>query len=113
MNEMTKIENEEVDDDRTRLIRAVQAGVPFASRPFAELGQSLAIDEAGVLSGLRALSEEGVLREISAVLEGSALGYDSALVAGEVPEEKLEHAVAVIVPGSSEKPTSFSTVALP
>ncbi len=85
-----------MDDIRTRVIRAVQAGVPFVSRPFAELGLALELDEAAVLAELRALSEEGVLREISAVLEGSALGYDSALVAGEVPEQDLEHAVSVI-----------------
>jgi DNA-binding Lrp family transcriptional regulator len=42
------------------------------------------------------LSEEQVLREISAVLEGGALGHDSALVAGVVPEEKLERVVEVV-----------------
>jgi len=88
--------NDELDDDRTRLIRAIQAGVPLVSRPFAELGKSLGIDEAAVLAELRALEDEGVLREISAVLEGSALGYDSALVAGEVPEEKLDHVASIV-----------------
>jgi DNA-binding Lrp family transcriptional regulator len=88
--------NDELNDDRTRLIRAIQAGVPLVSRPFAELGKALGIDEATVLAGLRELKEEGVLREISAVLEGSALGYDSALVAGEVPEEKLEHVANIV-----------------
>ena len=88
--------NDGMDDDRTRLIRAIQAGVPLVSRPFAELGEDLGISEAAVLAGLRELKEEGVLREISAVLEGSALGYDSALVAGEVPEQKLEHVASVV-----------------
>jgi DNA-binding Lrp family transcriptional regulator len=88
--------NDGMDDDRTRLIRAIQAGVPLVSRPFAELGEGLGIGEAAVLDGLRELKEEGVLREISAVLEGSALGYDSALVAGEVPEQKLEHVASVV-----------------
>jgi DNA-binding Lrp family transcriptional regulator len=60
------------------------------------LGEALGIDEAAVLAELRKLKEEGVLREISAVLEGSALGYDSALVAGEVPEEKLEHVASIV-----------------
>jgi len=86
----------EADDDRTRLIRGVQAGVPFVRRPFAELGEALGMPESEVMDGLRALLEEGVLREISAVLEGSALGYESALVAGQVPDEKLDHAVEVV-----------------
>ncbi len=90
------MKKEELDDDRTRLIRGVQAGVPFVPRPFKELGEALGIGESAVLGGLRELKEEGVLREISAVLEGSALGYDSALVAGEVPEETLEHVAKVV-----------------
>jgi DNA-binding Lrp family transcriptional regulator len=86
----------DIDDDRTRLIRAIQAGVPFVERPFAELGESLSLPESEVLSGLRELKDEGVLREISAVLEGSVLGYESALVAGTVPEALLDHAVTVV-----------------
>jgi len=85
-----------LDENKARLIRAVQHGVPFASRPFAVLAEGLGSSEAEVISGLRELSKEGVLREISAVLEGSALGYDSALIAGQVPEAKLERAVKAI-----------------
>lgn len=98
MNQSMKHTKKEdtLDDNRTRLIRAVQAGVPFVSRPFEELGQTLGLDETTTLAELRNLSEEGVLREISAVLEGSALGYDSALVAGEVSEQDLERTVGVV-----------------
>lgn len=85
-----------MDENKTKLIRAVQGGVPFVERPFAALAEKIGLDEETVISGLQELSDEGVLREISAVLEGSALGYDSALVAGTVPEEKLERAVEAI-----------------
>ncbi len=85
-----------MDDTRAQLIRAVQGGLPFIQRPFAALAEKAGLGEAVVISGLQELSEEGVLREISAVLEGSALGYDSALVAGTVPESKLEKAVEAI-----------------
>jgi len=37
----TTLKNDAVDDDRTRLIRAVQAGIPLVTRPFAELGEGL------------------------------------------------------------------------
>jgi len=84
------------EQDRDELIRAVQAGVPLVERPFAQLAEQLGLGEASVLEGLRELETEQILREISAVLEGSALGYDSALVAGRVPEEKLDAAVEVI-----------------
>jgi DNA-binding Lrp family transcriptional regulator len=79
-----------------RLIRAIQAGVPFARRPFAQIGEQLGESEGAVIAGLRSLSEAKVLREISAVLEGSALGYDSALVAGAVPEAEIERVAGIV-----------------
>jgi DNA-binding Lrp family transcriptional regulator len=81
---------------RNALMRALQAGVAFEERPFALLGEEVGLSEEAVLAQLQAWSQEGVLREISAVLEGSALGYDSALVAGAVSEERLERAAAVV-----------------
>ena len=81
-------------EPRTQLIRAVQTGVPLTERPFAALAEPLGSSEQTVIDELIELSTEEVLREISAVLEGSALGYESALVAGTVPAEKLDAAVA-------------------
>ena len=86
---------------REALIRAVQAGVPLARAPFERLGADLGIEEARVIEELGGLQREGILREISAVLEGSALGYESALVAAEVPEPELDRVVDVI----NEHPT--------
>jgi DNA-binding Lrp family transcriptional regulator len=81
---------------RNRLLRAVQAAVPFVERPFAQLAEELDLAEPALLRQLSAWGERGILREISAVLEGSALGYDSALVAGVVPEAELERVVEVV-----------------
>jgi DNA-binding Lrp family transcriptional regulator len=81
---------------RNALLRAVQAGVPFTRHPFAALGEALDLSEAEVVEGLRELREQKILREISAVLEGSVLGYDSALVAGEVSPDRLDAAVEVV-----------------
>jgi DNA-binding Lrp family transcriptional regulator len=81
---------------RAALIRSIQAGVPFVETPFEQLGAELGMSASEVLAELRRMSEEGVLREISAVLEGSALGYDSALVAGVVPEAEIDRVVDVV-----------------
>ncbi len=83
-------------DFRADLIRVVQAGVPLTERPFRTLGEKLGRSEQAVIEELRALSSEKILREISAVLEGSALGYESALVAGSIPEDRLDETVEVI-----------------
>jgi DNA-binding Lrp family transcriptional regulator len=78
------------------LLLAIQSGVPFAARPFAQLGEAVGLSEDAVLEKLRAWSESGVLREISAVLEGRVLGYDSALVVGAIPEARLDAVVEVV-----------------
>jgi DNA-binding Lrp family transcriptional regulator len=70
--------------------------VPFADDPFAALGEALGLTGDEVLSALRTWRADGVLREISAVLEGSALGYESALATGRVPEADLERVVGVL-----------------
>ncbi|MCP4007696.1 MAG: Lrp/AsnC family transcriptional regulator [bacterium] len=84
------------EEHENQIIRAVQHAVPFSERPFAEIGTELGIPEPEVLEFLQKWSEQGTLREISAVLEGSALGYDSALVAGRVAEERLAEVVAIL-----------------
>jgi len=86
----------QLESVRNALLRAIQAGVPFTRHPFAALGEALELSEAEVVAGLRELREQKILREISAVLEGSVLGYDSALVAGEVPLDRLEAAALVV-----------------
>lgn len=82
--------------EQNTLAHAVQFNVPFVSRPFAEIGRRVGLPEREVLSELERWQSEGKLREISAILEGSALGYDSALVAGQVPPERLDAVAAVL-----------------
>ncbi len=82
--------------NRNRLIRAVQAGVPFVERPFLRMGELLDLSEEAVLGGLGELHETEILREISAVLEGGVLSHDSALVTGMVPKDKLESTARVV-----------------
>ena len=78
------------------LASAIQGGVPLVARPFAAVGEPLGLSEDAVLSALRQYRDDGRLREISAVLEGESFGWESALVAGAIPAERLE-AVAAIV----------------
>jgi len=83
------------------LAHRVQANVPFTPRPFAQIGDDLGLDESGVIDCLVRWQAEEKLREVSAILEGSALGYDSALVAGKVPETRLDEVAAIV----NEHPT--------
>jgi DNA-binding Lrp family transcriptional regulator len=93
---------QELTEERQNdVIRAIQHGVPFTQRPFAEIAEAVGLPEAQVLELLNKWSAQGVLREISAILEGSNLGYESALVAGTVSDAALERTVAIV----NEHPT--------
>lgn len=86
-----------MNEERQNLLaKAVQGGFPLVADPFAKLAEQLDLPCEAVLGQLRAWHDEGKLREVSAVLEGSTLGWDSALVAGTVSEERIEAVAAVV-----------------
>jgi len=84
------------EDQENEVIRAVQHCVPFCERPFAEIASSVGVTESEVLEQLHKWSDQELLREISAILEGSALGYESALVAGRVADDRLEEVAGIL-----------------
>jgi DNA-binding Lrp family transcriptional regulator len=84
------------EDDRARLARAIQDGVPLEPEPFEVLAAGLGLAAADVLAQLESWFEAGQLREISAVLEGSALGYDSALAAAAVGGGRIDLVAAQV-----------------
>jgi DNA-binding Lrp family transcriptional regulator len=78
------------------LLGVLQETVPFAVRPFADLGERCGMPEDEVLSRVKALKEEKVIRQISAIFDTRSLGYASSLVAAKIAPEKLDAAVAFI-----------------
>ena len=84
-------------DERTRaLLDVMQEAFPLDPRPYAVLGARLDMGEAEVLDRLREARAAGVVRQICAIYDTKALGYSSALVAMQVPAERLAHAARVI-----------------
>lgn len=81
---------------QNQLVKRIQKSFPLVERPARFLAEEIGASESQVLDQLGIWQEEGLLREISAVMEGSALGYDSALVCGRIPADRLEQAAAVI-----------------
>jgi DNA-binding Lrp family transcriptional regulator len=84
------------EETRQALLYAVQQGIPLEERPFALLGASLGLEEAEVLAQMEEFVRERMLRRISPIYETKMLGYQSALVAMEIPEEAIEEAASLI-----------------
>jgi len=82
--------------DLPELTSAIQAGVPLVPRPFEALGKGLGLDEEMVLATLQRWQDGGLLREISAILNGEAFGWESALISGRVPTDRIDAVAAVV-----------------
>jgi siroheme decarboxylase len=88
-------------DRQNAIARAIQGSFPLEQDPWTAIAHRTGVHRTAVYRQVLRWRDEGMLREISAVLEGSALGYESALCAGHVPEADLPRVAALI----NEHPT--------
>ncbi len=79
-----------MDATDRRLLNLIQKAFPLVARPFAAIGEQLAIGEEDVVARVRRLKEAGVIRQISAIFDSRRLGYSSTLVAMDIPEEHID-----------------------
>ncbi|TEU13568.1 MAG: Lrp/AsnC family transcriptional regulator [Anaerolineales bacterium] len=73
-----------------QLLTLLQREFPLVPTPFAILAARMEVDEAEVLERTQQLKRDGVIRQISAIFDSRRLGYQSTLVAFQVPEERLD-----------------------
>lgn len=85
-----------MDDRDKRLLNAIQADFPLASRPFQTLGAPLELLEGEVIGRIASLKRQRIIRQISAIFDTRSLGYRSSLVAMRVPPDRLEIAAAAV-----------------
>ncbi|MBI5787865.1 MAG: Lrp/AsnC family transcriptional regulator [Candidatus Schekmanbacteria bacterium] len=78
------------------IMNRIQGDFPLTGQPYKQLAQELNIAEDELLTRLRVLKERGIIRRLGAVFDSKKLGFSSTLVAAQVPEEKIDKAVAVI-----------------
>ena len=79
-----------MNDLEGTLVRALQAGLPLAPRPYAQVADSLGITEEEVVSRLREMLADGRIRRIGAVPNHYALGYTAnAMSVWDVADEAV------------------------
>ncbi|MBM7855569.1 DNA-binding Lrp family transcriptional regulator [Desulfohalotomaculum tongense] len=73
------------------IIKALQAGLPLVSRPFAQLGLQFGLAEEEMLNKVNELKQKGYLRRIGAALRHQRVGYvANAMVVWRVPEDRAK-----------------------
>lgn len=85
-----------------KLLNLIQASVPLQERPFAILGRQLNLAEEDVIARVRRL-KAAAIRQVSAIFDSRSLGYQSTLVAFELPDDRVDAGAAVVTrhPGVS------------
>jgi len=84
------------DETVSPLISALAEGLPLTLRPYADVGARVGMSEAEVISALRSLRSQRVLVRIGAAFLPGAFGYETALGAVAVPEDRLDAAASYL-----------------
>ena len=88
--------NVELDNLDKDLLNIIQAEFPLSREPFSALGVQLGIAGDEVVRRIDRLKAAGVIRLIGPVLNPKRLGYQTTLVAAELPLEQLHEAGQII-----------------
>lgn len=76
---------------QTRLLGALQGGLPLVSRPFASVANRIDASEREVLDVLQAWAAEGVIKRFGVVVRHHELGYRAnAMCVWNVPDAQVE-----------------------
>ncbi len=85
-----------LDEMDKKILNALQLDFPLVSMPFANLGESLGIDEDEVLKRIKRLCREGAIRRIGPIISTKNTGGESTLVAMKVPDERVDEVAEII-----------------
>ncbi len=85
-----------LDDVDRLLLNNLQGGFPVTHRPFAEVAESLGLDEDDVIARLRRMVDSGALSRFGTILNAPQLGGERTLAALRVPPERFEEVAAFV-----------------
>lgn len=75
----------------SRLVAAIQGGLPLVSHPYAAIGAELGLTEAEVIARLSTLQSGGLIKRMGVIVKHRALGYcANAMVVWDIPDTEVE-----------------------
>lgn len=76
--------------DESRVIGAIQSGLPLVSSPYTAMGESIGLSETTVIGCLQNLIQQGVIKRMGIVVRHHELGYRAnAMVVWDVSDEEV------------------------
>ncbi len=84
------------DEKDIAILKIIQEELPVSATPYADIGNTLGLSEAEVISRLCALKANGVIRRMGAVIDSRKVDYFSTLCACEVAESRIDEIAEII-----------------
>jgi len=79
-----------------KLLNRVQKDLPIVEQPFKAIADELGTSEDKVLDTIKHLKRKRIIRRFGGIFSSRKLGCYTTLVAGIVPEDKIDDAVKII-----------------
>lgn len=80
-----------IDETDSKLIQALQQGLPIISRPYALVGKTLNLSEDEVIKRLTRLKQLGLIKRLGVIVNHRRVGYiANAMVVFDVPDKLVE-----------------------
>ncbi len=78
------------------ILDIIQSDFPLTVRPYSAIGRIVGENEDEVLNILQSLKTRNIIRQISAIFNGKFLGFNTALISFQLPEQALENAARIV-----------------
>ncbi len=85
-----------LDKEDKEILDIVQSAFPITSRPYADIGKIVDLDEEEVFKRVQKMKELKLIRRLGANFQSSKLGFRSTLCAAKVPDDKMEEFVNTV-----------------
>src|ERR671921_1363456 len=85
-----------MDSTDKEILNRIQREVPLEREPFEAIGREVGIAGDEVIRRTEMLKRSRVIRQISAIFDTRVLGYESSLVAAQIPAERLAEGAKAI-----------------
>jgi siroheme decarboxylase len=85
-----------ISDPEKRILNRIQKDWLICEDPFKNISEELSIDEDYLIHVIDDFKQKNIIRDISAIFNTAGLGYESALIAFEVPYNYIDSAALII-----------------
>lgn len=80
----------ELNQQERLLVSAIADGLPLVSRPFAEIGNRIGMDEDAVIQFLARMVDTGIIKRFGLIVRHHELGYRAnAMTVWDIPDDRV------------------------